>query len=260
MTISISSSPSRPQECYSVKFSHYHSESAVFTRSINRTCGLCAVEGLETRRDPTWTWRRMIVFYHDFDSNVLYLLQAQSPYCQLSQTAWKQCSVYLSESPRAPWVFSDEIVSLQSLTHAHKLCDIIKYSVLLVLLKLLTEVLYWNTGALEGSLEERALEGACHERALARSGYWRALARSGHWRALARSGADCHSRQRKLKHVTLTTFMMFFFSSQEGQWSSHFHFLSRCIDQTYNNLNTHFIKWHGFNFLIKMHFYIFWGA
>ncbi len=206
----------------------------------------------------------MIVFYHDFDSNVLYLLQAQSPYCQLSQTAWKQCSVYLSESPRAPWVFSDEIVSLQSLTHAHKLCDIIKYSVLLVLLKLLTEVLYWNTGggggALEGSLEERALEGACHERALARSGYRRALARSGHWRALARSGADCHSRQRKLKHVTLTTFMMFFFFSQEGQWSSHFHFLSRCIDQTYNNLNTHFIKWHGFNFLIKMHFYIFWGA
>ncbi len=72
---------------------------------------------------------------------------------------------------------------------------------------------YWGGGgALEGSLEERALEGACHERALARSGYRRALARSGHWRALARSGADCHSRQRKLKHVTLTTFMMFFFS------------------------------------------------
>lgn len=82
------------------------------------------------------------MFYHDFDSNVLYLLQAQSPYCQLSQTAWKQCSVYLRESPRAPWVFSDETVSLQSLTHAHKLCDIIKYSVLLVLLQLLTEVLY----------------------------------------------------------------------------------------------------------------------
>ncbi len=125
--------------------------------------------------------------------------------------------------------------------------------------KFCTEILNTGGGG-GGALEERALEGACHERALARSGYWRALARSRHWRALARSGADCHSRQRKLKHMTLTTFMMFFFSSQEGQWSSHFHFLSRCIDQTYNNLNTHFIKWHGFNFLIKMHFYIFWGA
>lgn len=141
MTIRVSSSPGRPQECYSVKFSRYHSESAVFTRSINRTCGLCA---RGRPGDPLGPDLGMKEDDHDFDSNVLYLLQSQSPYCQLSQTAWKQCSVYLRESPSAPWVFSDETVSLQSLTHAHKLCDIIKYSVLLVLLQLLTEVLYWN--------------------------------------------------------------------------------------------------------------------
>lgn len=41
----------------------------------------------------------------------------------------------------------------------------------------------------------------------------------------------------------LATFMMFFFSSQVGQWSSHFYFLSRCINKTYNNLNKHLIRW-----------------
>lgn len=84
----------------------------------------------------------MMVFYHDFDSNVLYFLQAQSPHCQLSQTAWKQCSVYLRESPRALWVFSDETsdVSLHSLIHTRTHCDFIKYSVRLALLRSLPEV------------------------------------------------------------------------------------------------------------------------
>lgn len=147
MTIRVSSSPSGPQECYSVKFVQV---------ILSKPCLLGAstghvpfvpvepVEGLETRWDPTWAWRGMIVFYQDFDSNVLYFLQAQSPLCQLSQTAWKQCSVYLRESPRALWVFSDETISLHSLTHAHTLCDIIKYSVRLALFTSLLEFLYWK--------------------------------------------------------------------------------------------------------------------
>lgn len=84
----------------------------------------------------------VIVFYHDFDSNVLYILQAQFPHCQLSQTAWKQYCVCLRDSPRALWVFSDETGSFHSPppAHTHTPTDVIKYSVWLTLLRLLPEV------------------------------------------------------------------------------------------------------------------------
>lgn len=136
MTIRVSSSPGGPQECYSVKFVQVILSKPCLLGASTGHVPFVPVEGLETRWDTTWAWRGMIVFYHDFDSNVLHFLQAQSPHCQLSQTAWKQCSVYLRESPRALWVFSDEIISLHSLTHAHT--TVWHYQIFCV------TVLYWK--------------------------------------------------------------------------------------------------------------------
>jgi len=121
MTIRVSWSPSLPQECYSVKFVQVILSKPCLLGASTGHVPFVPVEGLETHWDLTWAWRGMIVFYQDFDFNVLYFLQAQSPHCQLSQTAWKQCSVYLRESSRALWVFSDETISLltHSLTHTH---------------------------------------------------------------------------------------------------------------------------------------------